>query len=608
MSYRGGIIGGIAATAILIAGSVHAAPDPADTPIDTATLTSPPTALAPTMEPPAALRPTPSRLDAKPVVPGVNAPVITLPLLAPPALTGIAGKVREALETSAPQGLDNAGEPVADAVRRFYAARDYKPVWVNSREPLPRASSLVRAVLKAAEDGLEPANYFTAAIQALFLAKDQAGLAKLEAAITWAFVELASDLASGRTVPSEVDPEIFVHPHDIDPALVLADAASAHDVQPVLSKLAPQTDGYRNLKAALARYREIKRLGGWTAFSNGKILRPGMRGPRVAELRQILAERGEDVDPESNHYDLTLISAVKDFQRRHGLTPDGAFGPNSRRALNQTVEQRIEQIVINMERLRWMPDDLGERYAFVNLADFQLEIVFDDEVVYETRVVVGTDADRTPVFSDRMTYLVLNPYWNIPPSIAKEEMLPQLQADPYSLARKGIRVFASWASTAPELDPGEIDWFAVNPRRFPYKLRQDAGGRNALGRVKFMFPNKFNIYLHDTPSKSLFNRTVRTFSHGCIRVEEPFRLAKLLLRDDPRWTEERVDQAIADGKRRSVSLPRAVNVHLTYLTAWVDRKGMIQFRGDVYKRDASLTTAIDASRRRPAAQAVATSG
>ena len=187
-------------------------------------------------------------------------------------------------------------------------------------------------------------------------------------------------------------------------------------------------------------------------------------------------------------------------------------------------------------------------------------------------------------------------------------MLPQLRADPYALQRKGIRVFASWAATAPELDPGEVDWHAVNPNRFPYKLRQDAGGRNALGRVKFMFPNKFNIYLHDTPSKSLFNRTVRTFSHGCIRVEDPFRLAKLLLSDDPRWTEARFDQAIADGKRRSVSLPRAVNVHLTYLTAWVDRKGVIQFRDDVYKRDASLITAIDASRRRPAAQAVATSG
>ena len=599
MRRQGGILGSITAAVILAASVAHAASNPADQAIDKA---------APTSEPPPALRPAPARLDATPVAPGVGGPVVTIPFLAPPVLTGIANRVREALETSAPQQVENSGEPVAVAVRRFYATHAYQPVWVNSREPLPRASSLVRAVLNAAQDGLEPANYITPAIQALFLAKDEFGLAKLEAALTWAFVELASDLASGRTVPSEVDPETFVHPHDIDPAQVMADAATAFDVQPVLTRLAPQTDAYRNLKMALAHYREIRRLGGWTEFSNGKILRPGMRGPRIAELRRILAERGEDIDPDNDHYDLTLVSAVKDFQRRHGLTPDGAFGPTSRSALNQSVDERIEQIVINMERLRWMPDHLGERHAFVNLADFRLEIVFGKEVVYETRVVVGSDADRTPVFSDRMTYLVINPYWNIPPSIAKKEMLPQLRADPYSLLPKGIRVFASWAGTAPELDPGEVDWHAVDPRRFPYKLRQDAGGGNALGRVKFMFPNKFNIYLHDTPSKSLFNRTVRTFSHGCIRVEDPFRLAKLLLSDDPRWTPERFDQAIADGKRRSVSLPRAVNVHLTYLTAWVDRKGVIQFRDDVYKRDVSLTAAIDASRRRPAAQAVATSG
>lgn len=604
---RGGLWS-LAAAAVFYTGASQAAPDPAAAPSAASdSLTSAPTALAPTREPRAGSPALPTRATATPLP--ATSPSNGLPpaLLLPPTLSGIAARIREALETTAPDDAANAGEPVAVAVRRFYEARNYEPIWVNARDPLPRASSLVKAVLNATHDGLAPANYITPAIQGLFLAKEQTGLAKLEASLTWAFVELASDLASGRTVPSEVDLEIFVHPHDIDPAMILAQAAKVYDVQEILNGLAPQTDGYRNLKAALARYREIQRLGGWTKFSSGRILRPGMRGPRVAELRKVMAERGEAVSTDSDHYDLELIGAVKAFQRRHGLTPDGAFGPNSGRSLNISVEDRIEQIVINMERLRWMPDDLGARYAFVNLANFQLEVVFDKKVVYETRVVVGSDADRTPVFSDRMTYLVLNPYWNIPPSIAKKEMLPQLRDDPYSLLRKGIRVFASWAATAPELDPGTVDWHSVNPNRFPYKLRQDAGGRNALGRVKFMFPNKFNIYLHDTPSKSLFNRTVRTFSHGCIRVEDPFRLAKLLLADDPRWTEARVDQAIADNRRRSVSLPRPVNVHLTYLTAWVDRKGVVQFRGDVYKRDVSLTAALNATRRQPA-PAVATSG
>lgn len=603
-----GAIWSLTSAAVFFTGVSQAAPDPAAAQSAANNpLTSAPTALAPTLE----LRSTSPALPAKAMSSPLPGPAVDgLPpsmLLPPPTLSGIAARIREALETSAPDDVDNAGEPVAVAVRRFYEARSYEPVWVSAHDPLPRASSLVKAVLNAAHDGLAPANYITPGIQALFLAKDQAGLAKLEASLTWAFVELASDLASGRTVPSEVDPEIFVHPHDIDSALIMSQAADAYSVQPILNNLAPQTDAYRNLKTALKRYREIQRLGGWTKFSAGQILRPGMGGPRVAELRKIMAERGEAVSADSNHYDLELVGAVKSFQRRHGLTPDGAFGPNSGRSLNISVDERIEQIVINMERLRWMPDDLGERYAFVNLADFRLEVVFDDKVVYETRVVVGSDADRTPVFSDRMTYLVLNPYWNIPPSIAKREMLPQLQADSYSLLRKGIRVFESWAATAPEVDPGTIDWYSINPNRFPFKLRQDAGGRNALGRVKFMFPNKFNIYLHDTPSKSLFNRTVRTFSHGCIRVEDPFRLAKLLLADDPRWSEAHVDQAVADNKRRSISLRRPVNVHLTYLTAWVDRNGVVQFRGDVYKRDVSLTAALNATRRRTS-PAVATSG
>lgn len=518
----------------------------------------------------------------------------------PPTLrhepSGHAARILEALETTAPLSADNAGEPIAASVRGFYAARGFAPIWTDERGPLPRARGLLDAVLTSTEDGLEPSDYISPRVQALFETRDPVQLAQLEASLTWAYVRLASDLASGRTVPNEVDPELFVHPHDINPAVVLAQASAVEDVNRLLERHAPQTEAYRKLKAALVQYRAIQRLGGWTKMSAGQILRPGYRGARVAELKKVLAERGEPVSTETDVYDAELIQAVKGFQRRHGLSPDGAFGPRTRAALNMSVEDRINQLVINMERRRWMPDDLGDRYAFVNLADFRLNVVFHGETVYDTRVVVGTDVDRTPVFSDRMTYLVINPYWNIPPSIAREEMLPQLREDPYSLAAKGIRVFSSWSADAQEIDPGLVDWFAISDTHFPFKLRQDPGGRNALGRVKFMFPNKFNIYLHDTPSKSLFRRTVRTFSHGCIRVEEPFRLAKLLLEDDPRWTSDRFDEALASYQRRIVTLPNALNVHLTYLTAWVDDDGHVQFRGDVYGRDRRLTVALDASR------------
>lgn len=514
----------------------------------------------------------------------------------PAPLAPYAAKVLDALETTAPPEAWNGGEPMAADVRAFYAARAYQPIWTDAAGPLPRATTLVDAVLAASADGLEPSDYLTVDAIEMFETPDPARLAELEATLTWAYVGLASDLKSGRTVPNKVDPELFVHPHELDAGKALAQALAVEDVGPVVASHAPQTDGYAKLKQALAQYREIRRLGGWTQMSGGEILRPGHVGPRVLELRQILAERGEAVLTEGDRYDDELEAAVKTFQTRHGLTPDGAFGPISLRALNTTTDERIAQLKLNMERQRWMPAYLGARYAFVNLADYKLQIVFHEEVVYETRVVVGTEADRTPVFSDKMTYLVINPYWTIPPSIAKEEMLPQLRDDPYSLLFKGIRVYSGWGANAEELDPGQIDWHKVSPRRFPYKLRQDPGDGNALGRVKFMFPNKFDIYLHDTPSKSLFNRTVRAFSHGCIRVENPFDLAKLLLSEDKRWTPERFDKQIESMERRAVGLPHPINVHLTYLTAWVDDLAVVQFRTDVYRRDRKLAVALDASR------------
>lgn len=537
-----------------------------------------------------ALRPAPGA-----VTPGALAPSELAPIT--PALTGFAARILEALERAAPLHVSNAGEPAAAAVRAYYERTGFRPIWTDGQRPLERARSLMAAVLASVEDGLEPADYLTPGVQTLFTATDEASLARLEAALTWALVRLTSDLASGRTVPQEVDSELFVHPHDIDPRTVLTEAASLDDVYGFVARHAPQTDAYRKLKATLQHYRSIRHLGGWKVVSAGPTLRIGDRSPRVTELKQALNERGEAMLlTEGDVYDQEVAAAVRLFQIRHGLVPDGRFGANTRTGLNTTADRRIQQVKINMERRRWMPDDLGQRYAFVNMADYRLRIVFDGETVYETRVVVGTAADRTPVFSDRMTYLVINPYWNIPPSIARDEMLPQLREDPYALAAKGIRVFSSWAASAEEVDPWTVDWTQVSRRGFPYKLRQDPGDQNALGRVKFMFPNQFNIYLHDTPSKSLFRRTVRAFSHGCIRVEDPFRLAKLLLEGDARWTPERFDAQLASLERRVVTLPKPINVHLTYLTAWVDDDGKTQFRNDIYGRDRRLARALAASR------------
>lgn len=516
--------------------------------------------------------------------------------IGPSIPTGYPALILEALETSEPLATGNAGQTVAAAVREFYRGREYSPIWTDETGIAPRAVSLMRAVVAVEADGLAPYDYVSPDVGALFDAANPADRARLEAALSWAYVRLVSDLASGRTVPNEVDPELFVHPHEVDPAAALAAALSTDDMEPLVATYAPQSDEYGKLKAALAALRAKRQEPAWPKMSSGPILRPGDQGARVAELQDVLAARGYVVASYGDVYDPLIDAAVTSFQTKHGLKPDGHFGPITNAALNTSVEQRIEQIKLNMERQRWMPSHLGARYALVNLADFRLEVVFHDEIVYETRVVVGTTAHRTPVFSDRMTYLEINPYWNIPPSIAREEILPQLRKDPAAVRDRGIRVFSSWAANATELDPMIIDWSLISGRGFPFKLRQDPGDGNALGRVKFMFPNKFNIYLHDTPSKSLFNRTMRAFSHGCIRVEDPFRLAKLLLSEDDRWTPERFEETLALGDRRVVNLPHPINVHLTYLTAWVDDAGEMQFRPDIYGRDKQLADALDASR------------
>lgn len=562
--------------------SAVAAPEHAQSPA--------PLALAPTMEEGAR----PADLGKFGVGP---AGVYALP--GPSAPTGYAALILEALETSEPLASGNAGQSVAAAVREFYRTLDYAPIWTEETGVLARASSLARAIGAVGADGLAPSDYFAPDVIALFDAAIPEERARLEAALSWAYVRLVSDLASGRTVPNEIDPELFVHPHEVDPAAALAAALATDDMESLVAMYAPQTTEYVKLKGALAALRAERHEAFWPEMSAGPVLRPGDRGPRVAELQGVLAARGYVVASEGDVYDPLIDAAVTSFQTRHGLKPDGHFGPITAAALNTTLERRIEQVKLNMERQRWMPAHLGARYALVNLADFRLEVVFHGEIVYETRVVVGTTAHRTPVFSDRMTYLEINPYWNIPPSIAREEILPQLRTDPAAVSDRGIRVFSSWAANAVELDPMIIDWSQISGRGFPFKLRQDPGDGNALGRVKFMFPNKFNIYLHDTPSKSLFNRTMRAFSHGCIRVEDPFRLAKLLLSEDDRWTPERFEETLALGDRRVVNLPHPINVHLTYLTAWVDDVGEMQFRPDIYGRDRRLAAALDASRASP---------
>ncbi len=249
-------------------------------------------------------------------------------------------------------------------------------------------------------------------------------------------------------------------------------------------------------------------------------------------------------------------------------------------------------MVLNLERRRWMPDDRGDRYVFVNLADFELKVVHEPRTVFDTRVVVGAPYHRTPAFSAEMTYIEINPYWNVPPSIARNELLPEIKEDPGYLAANGFELLADWNDGAAAIDPWAVDWSRITPEDFAWRLRQRPGDGNALGRIKFMFPNSFNVYLHDTPARHLFDEAERSFSHGCVRVEDPESFGAVVLDGQADWSLERIKVAIASGERMIVALEEPLPVHVAYLTAWVNKDGTVHFRNDVYGRDARLSEAL----------------
>ena len=499
------------------------------------------------------------------------------------------------LEASLPQSEDGQKELLA--MRQFYDGRDFQPAWLGQGGISDKGKALSEILSGSDLDGLLPANYAASEIAALLQAKAVAELAELEFALTRSLVHYGRDLSAGRVQPNKVDSEVFIYPDPVESLNLLTTAAASADLAGYLAGFAPQSKNYARLKAALADYRAIAAKGGWSHLPDGETLKPGMTDPQVALLRRRLVEAG-DLDPTKaggKLFDADVETAVKRFQYRHGLEQDAAVGKNTRAALDTPVETRIDQMLLNMERRRWMPDDLGQRYIFVNLADFVLKVVDGPKTIYDSRVVVGKPYHRTPVFSGDMTYVVINPYWHVPPSIARNEILPAVQKDPSYLTRKNFTVLSSWSANATALDPGSIDWKSVSKNGLKYKFRQGSGDGNALGRIKFMFPNQFNVYLHDTPAKSLFSRAVRSFSHGCIRVENPPALAEVVFKGLDGWSLDKINAAIASEKRQTVNLKQSLPVHLTYLTAWVNKDGSVHFRDDIYGRDERLMKALERS-------------
>ena len=370
-------------------------------------------------------------------------------------------------------------------------------------------------------------------------------LAELELLLSRAFIDFGRDINRGRVVPRSASAENAIVSKELGPLTLIDGAEVTESISEFVGTLEPQTREYYRLKFALAGYRDLEAKGGWPTVPKGPALKPGMNDKRVPTLRKRLQVTG-DLDaaaPDSGDlYDDALVEAVKRFQARHGLTDDGIIAETTLESMNVPIADRIRQMELNLERRRWMDDDLGEYYIFVNVADQELKVVRNGKTVHTAKLVVGKPYSRTPVFSEKMKYIVINPYWNVPSGIANKEYLPKLKKDPGYLKRQNIRIFSGAGDNAAEVNPYNVNWSSMN--RMPYSLRQDSGPKNALGRVKFMFPNRFNVYLHDTPQKSLFEKDLRIFSHGCMRVQDPLDLAAVLLADQG-WDRSRIDVAVA---------------------------------------------------------------
>lgn len=522
-----------------------------------------------------------------------------------PVPTTVREQVRERIEVFRAVGHMSAGGQAVlarTALPRFYEDRAFEPIWMAAASA--RLRELTAAIRTAGEHGLDPEAYHLAAIDSLtrrvMQRPDAEAAADLEILATDAFLLLGSHLLHGRVNPETIDPEWIANRRSARLDTILARAVDGSGIADGLSGLAPQQERYRRMLDAARTLRALVARGGWPLVPEGERLEIDSEGPRVLALRRRLgaggdAGGGEDEGrAEPLRFDQGLAAAVRRFQQRHGLEADGVVGQATLAALNVPADERLRQIEINLERWRWLPADLGDRHIEVNIPGFDVRVVEQGSVVARHRAVVGRPFRATPMFSGSMTYLVLAPYWHVPPTIAAVDKFPLIKQDPGVIARDRMTLLE--LGTDAPVDPATVDWASMTGSDFNrrYRLRQDPGPFNALGHVKFMFPNRHNVYLHDTPSRDLFERTARDFSSGCIRVDRALELAEYLLRDRPGWTRERIEEVARGNVERTVPLGAAVPVHLLYWTAWAGDDGTLHFRDDIYGRDNVVWLALTA--------------
>jgi murein L,D-transpeptidase YcbB/YkuD len=540
------------------------------------------------VEPPAATTaPATAEAPAPAAAPSASEPAAVAATPEPAVVDPVAMQVSALLEGKA---LDAIATQKAEreALAAFYAARGGAQVFTAGHEISPLGKAVLAVFAASAADGLSPADYAVAAPKAGATDVDVAGTELRLAAATLAY---ARHLQVGRFNPGRISENVDPTLTPPDPAAVLALVTTTPNVRVALASFAPQYPGYAALKAKLAAMRPEQSAVAPPQVPQGKVLRPNMSDPRVPILRARLGLPGE---ADNLVYDHDLVEAVKSFQAKTGQPPSGIIGKGTISAMNDTGERRVGDIIANMERWRWLPHDMAQTYVMVNIPEFMVRIVKDGKPFHETKVVVGKPENQTPLLTHDMEYIVFNPSWNVPPGIAKKEMLPRLAADPYYLARQGIDVVRNGRV----VDPGMVDWSRGTQG---YAFRQPPGERNALGRIKFMFPNKHSVYLHDTPSRALFANDRRAYSHGCVRVFEPLKFGEAIfalgMPQDP-WSQGRISKQLG-GNEKYVNLKQRFPVHLVYFTTFVNEAGALVSREDLYGINAQtkLMLGLDGARR-----------
>lgn len=506
-------------------------------------------------------------------------------------------------------------------VNKIYARTNYKLLWLNNYELAPTGELLLQQLQETSADQIYDYQYHLTYIQQRLhhlqtLPKEATALDIL---LTDAFVSYAEDVLSEKLLPSLMThlpkglrPVAYQDPFDsqgIDHDNIIRLLGQNHTsgaLTKVLHSMTPTHQDYDRLRDAMEHYQKLAQSGEWQPLPDGPSLVLGQRGPQIGHLRRLLTQYGDfpvrrglieqwfaDDTPlsekQANTFDLELEKSLKQFQARHGQKADGKAGRITRRLLNTPPSYRIKQIALNMKRWRELPKDLGERYIWVNMTNYRLQLINRGAVEMNMKVIIGKSRRRTPVMQESISTVVLNPYWNVPRRITVVDILPKAQEDLNYLRERNINIYENWTSNEP-VPLESIDWDNMSRRNFPYRMRQDPGHNNALGAVKFVIPNDESIYLHDTSNPELFDLDRRALSSGCVRVEQPLELARAILKGG-RWTNEKIQQTLDSGETRYLRVPKKIPTYLFYATAWVDNQGHIQFRDDIYQRDRAVNLA-----------------